>query len=106
MQKAKLFSLNWRDALHSVVVAFGSAFIVSLTELLSNGHIPASWVEIKPILVTSASATVAYIGKNFFTNSAGNLGQSEAKAPTTITVSQPESNKDLVTETTTTLTPK
>ena len=106
MQKAKFLSLNWKDAIHGVLVAFLGSIMYSLYDLLNSGKLPTTWADFKPILVSALVFTVGYIIKNFLSNSAGNFAQPESKAPTTVTIPQPESNKDVVEQTTTVLTPK
>lgn len=106
MQKAGFLKLNWRDAIHGVLVAFFGSLMYSVYDLLNSGKLPTTWGDFKPILVSALVFTLGYIIKNFLSNSAGNFAQTEAKAPATITIPQPESNKDIVTDTQTTSQPK
>ena len=102
-QKAGFLSINWRDAAYSVLMAFFGAFAAGIEQLINNGHIPTTWVELKPVVITAVGSAVGYILKNFFSNSAGNFAQTEAKAPTVVTIPKTESNATVVSETTTTI---
>lgn len=101
-QKASLLSINWRDAAYSVLMAFLGALIAGVEQLINNGHIPTTWVELKPVVITAIGSAVAYIAKNFFSNSAGNFAQSESKAPAVVTIPKAESNATIETITTVT----
>lgn len=106
MQKAKFLSLNWQDAIHGVLVAFFGSLMYGLYDILNSGKFPTTWAEFKPILISALVFTLGYIIKNFLSNSAGNFAQTENKAPTIVSIPQADSNKDIVTKTTTILTPK
>jgi len=75
--KAKLFKINFKDIALGSLMAFLSASLTGLYQLLSAGTLPSSFSEIKPVLIVGTAAFVAYIIKNFFTNSEGNLLKKE-----------------------------
>lgn len=104
MQKAKFLSLNWKDAIHGILVAFLGSLTYSVYDLLNSGKLPTTWADFKPILVSALVFTIGYIIKNFFSNSAGNFAQSEQKAPTIYSVPKPEANTDITVQQT--ITPK
>jgi len=106
MQKAKFLSLNWKDAIHGVLVAFFGSLMYSVYDLLSSGKLPTTWADFKPILVSALVFTVGYIIKNLFSNSAGNFAQSESKAPTIVELPQSQSNTDITVKQTITTEPK
>lgn len=106
MQKAKLFNINWRDALHGLITAVLGAFTTTAYDWVSNGQFPHSASDFKTIGGVAVAAGLSYIVKNVFSNSAGNFAQGESKAPTTVVIPQPESNKEVITETKTIITNK
>ena len=106
MQKAGLFKLNWRDALHGLITAVLGALTTATYDAISNGQLPHTASDFKTIGGVAAAAGLSYVIKNIFSNSAGNFAQGESKAPTMVVVPQPESNKEVITETKTTVTNK
>ena len=68
MKKANLFNLNWRDVLKGLIMAFISAVVTGVYQLIqTNGII--SWVTIKPVIVVGIGAGLSYLIKNYFSNS-------------------------------------
>lgn len=68
-QSATIFSLDWHDALKGFITAVLSSLITALYNGVIAGNFPDTWIEIKPILLVGLGAGLAYIIKNFFTNS-------------------------------------
>lgn len=75
---SKLFKLHIADFIKGAIVAALTAGATALAQYLNVGHIPTA-AEGKVILISSASALVAYLIKNFFTNSNGQIGEPEKK---------------------------
>jgi branched-subunit amino acid transport protein len=75
-EQSEYLKLHWRDVLKSFVMAFLSALIAGISLLLQKQDLP-NWLDIKILLTTSLSAAVAYIAKNLFTNSKGQLLKKE-----------------------------
>lgn len=69
MKSSKLFSLYWKDALKSLLIVIITAFITALYNAVQVGTIEFTWVFFKPIVFASISAGLAYIIKNWLTNS-------------------------------------
>ena len=76
--KSPLFTLNWKDALKAVIVAVITALVTGVYQLIQTGS-ELNMETLKPVLLTSVSAGLAYIIKNFFTNSDDKLLTSEKK---------------------------
>lgn len=67
-QEGHIFSLKWKDAVKGVIMSFLAAFLMSIYGVINSGGWPTNgqWQE---ALKIGATAFVAYILKNFFTNS-------------------------------------
>lgn len=78
MKNSKFFNLNWADLGKGLLIAFLTALLGGLLELLQAGTLPTTWVAFQPIFEVSLSAAVAYLLKNLFTNSSGELLKREA----------------------------
>ena len=79
MKKANLFNLNWRDVLKGLIMAFISAVVTGVYQLIqTNGII--SWVTIKPVIVVGIGAGLSYLIKNYFTNSTDQFATKENPA--------------------------
>lgn len=66
--KSKIFGINLKDIVKALVLAFLTAFLTGLYQLIQTGGV-ISWQTMQPILFTSVAAVLAYILKNFLTNS-------------------------------------
>ena len=66
--KSKFLTINKRDLVKSIQVAFVSTFIPTLVVVLNEGRLPLSedW---KMISLVTLGAWVSYIAKNWLTNS-------------------------------------
>jgi len=70
--KSKLFTLDWRDLVSGLFIAFLTAILTGIIELLGNG-VAFDWIHIKPVLIAGISATLAYLLKSLSTNSHNQL---------------------------------
>ena len=61
------FSLQWRDILKGVIIAFGTAFLAVLTQSLNSGTLP-TMVQLKVSALAGVSAIIVYLTKNFLTD--------------------------------------
>jgi hypothetical protein len=61
--------LNWKDVLKGFILAVLSALTVGLYQAVELGTIEFTWIFWNPIVMTSIGAGLAYLIKNFFTNS-------------------------------------
>lgn len=62
-QTSKLFSLNWQDALHGLIMAVGSAVLTAVYNSIQSGSITINWPTIGSV---ASIATVTYLLKKFF----------------------------------------
>lgn len=70
--KSKLFRLNWKDVATGLLIAFLTAFLTGIIELLQKGIFP-DWSAIKAALIAGICAALAYLIKSFATNSQDKL---------------------------------
>lgn len=48
--KSKLFTLDTRDLINGLIIAFLTAFLTGIIEILGNGAV-FTWVTLKPVLM-------------------------------------------------------
>lgn len=70
--KSKLFTLDTRDLINGLIVAFLTAIITGILEIMGNDAV-FNWVTLKPVLIAGISAALAYLLKSFSTNSHNQL---------------------------------
>lgn len=80
MKRSNFFNLNWADLGKGLLIAFLTAMLGGLLELIQAGTLPTTWVQFQPILELSLAASVSYLLKNLFTNSEGQLAKGEKSA--------------------------
>ena len=80
MKNSKFFNLNWADLGKGLLIAFLTALLGGLLELLQAGTLPTTWVAFQPIFELSLAAAVSYLLKNLFTNSEGQIAKGEKSA--------------------------
>lgn len=66
----KFLKLGMPDLLKGVIVAFLTALVTSVYTILQTGVLP-TLAELKVAAIAGLTAAVAYLIKNFFTNSEG-----------------------------------
>jgi hypothetical protein len=70
MKKSPLGKLNWRDALHSFLLAIAAAVITTLIQMYTKEPPQVDLTEIKNVAIITA---LSYIGKQLSQNSEGRL---------------------------------
>jgi hypothetical protein len=70
--KSRLFTLDWRDLINGLLIAFLTAFMTGTIDILNNGAV-FDWIHIKPVLIAGISAAAAYLLKSLSTNSKNQL---------------------------------
>jgi hypothetical protein len=70
--KSKLFTLDWRDLINGLLIAFLAALIDGIIKILGSG-VAFDWIHIKPVLIAGISAALAYLLKSLATNSRNQL---------------------------------
>ena len=66
--KSKLFTLDWKDFSRGLLIAFLTAVISGVIELLDTGAI-FTWLTMKPVIIAGISAALSYLLKCLATNS-------------------------------------
>lgn len=66
--KSKFLTLDWKDFSRGLLIAFLTAVISGIIEMLDIGTI-FTWVTIKPVLIAGVSGALAYLLKCLMTNS-------------------------------------
>jgi membrane protein implicated in regulation of membrane protease activity len=66
--KSRLFTLDTRDLINGLIIAFLTATLSGIIEIFGNGAV-FTWLTFKPVLIAGISAACAYLLKSFSTNS-------------------------------------
>lgn len=72
LMKSKLFTIDTRDLINGLFVAFLTAMLTGIIEILGNGAV-FTWVTLKPVLIAGISAALSYLIKSLATNSHNQL---------------------------------
>lgn len=70
--KSKFLTIDSRDLVNGLLIAFIAALISGIIELLGNGAV-FNWASFKPVLIAAASAALSYLLKSLATNSRNEL---------------------------------
>jgi len=70
--RSAFLKLNLRDFLKGLILAFITAIMTGIYELLQTGA-ALDWVTLKPVLMVSIAAALSYLIKNLFTNTDGQI---------------------------------
>lgn len=76
MNNSPFGKLNLRDLINGLVVAFLTASLTGLVQILDSGVLP-SLVELKSAGLAGVVASLAYLLKNLVTNSQGEMAKVE-----------------------------
>jgi hypothetical protein len=66
--KSKFLTLDLKDFLRGLLIAFLTALISGVIELLDTGAV-FTWLTLKPVLIAGVSGALAYLLKSLMTNS-------------------------------------
>lgn len=77
--KSKLFTVDTRDLINGLFVAFLTVLLTGIIEILGNGAV-FTWANIKPVLIAGVSAALSYLLKSLATNSRNQLFRREPAA--------------------------
>jgi hypothetical protein len=72
MMKSKIFTLDSRDLINGLIVAFLTVLLSGLIEILGNGT-DLNLHTLKPVIIAGISAALSYLLKNLVTNSRNQL---------------------------------
>jgi hypothetical protein len=78
MVKSTFLSLNAKDFIKSLIMAFITALVTGIYQLFQSGS-AFNWVTIKPVLFVAIGAMFSYLLKNYLTNSGDQLLTPEKK---------------------------
>jgi hypothetical protein len=68
---SNFFALNWMDLLKGLLVAVIGAILTGIYEAITAGSLTWTWAFFQPIMLTGVAAGIAYLIKNFLSNSSG-----------------------------------
>jgi len=74
---SELFSLNGKDLIKGLIIVVLTAIITGVITVLQTPNFVITWAVFKPVFVSGITAGLAYLLKNFITNSSGQIGKSE-----------------------------
>jgi len=66
--KSKLFTLDYRDILSGLLIAFLTAILTGIIDMLQRGA-AFDWLTLKPVLIAGICAALSYLLKCLATNS-------------------------------------
>lgn len=67
--KSGFLNLNWVDLTKGLLVAVIGAILTAVYQAIEAGTLAWTWAFWQPIVLTGLGAGIAYLIKNFFTNS-------------------------------------
>ncbi len=70
--KSPLFTLDWRDMINGLLVAFIAAVLTGIIDILQKGAV-FDWPAIKVVLIAGLIAALSYLLKSMATNSRNQL---------------------------------
>ena len=74
--KSKLGTLDYRDILNGLLIAFLAAMIDGIIKILNSGAV-FDWPHLKPVVIAGISAALSYLLKSLMTNSRNQLFRKE-----------------------------
>ena len=76
--KSKFLTLDLKDFLRGLLIAFLTAVITGVIELLDTGAV-FTWLTFKPVLIAGVSSALAYLLKCLMTNSQDQMFKREPR---------------------------
>jgi hypothetical protein len=76
--KSKFLTLDLKDFLRGLLIAFLTAVISGIIELLDTGTV-FTWLTLKPVLIAGVSGALAYLLKCLMTNSQDQMFKREPR---------------------------
>lgn len=76
--KSKFFTLDWKDFSRGLLIAFLTAVITGVINILDAGAI-ITWITIKPVIIAGISAALSYLLKCLATNSQDQMFKREPR---------------------------
>jgi hypothetical protein len=76
--KSKFLTIDTRDLLHGLVMAFLTSLLAGIIEMLNKGVV-FDWPTLQPVLIAGISAALSYLLKCLLSNSRNQLFTREAR---------------------------
>ena len=76
--KSKFLTLDWKDLLRGLLIAFLTAALTGVINLLDTGAV-FTWITLKPVLIAGISAALSYLLKCLATNSQDQMFKREPR---------------------------
>ena len=76
--KSKFFTLDWKDFSRGLLIAFLTAVITGVINILDTGAV-FTWITLRPVLIAGISAALSYLLKCLATNSQDQMFKHEPK---------------------------
>lgn len=76
--KSKLFTLDWKDLSRGLLIAFLTAVLTGIINILDTGAV-FTWMTLKPVLIAGISAALSYLLKCLATNSQDQMFKREPR---------------------------
>lgn len=73
---SSIFTINWKDAGEGLLVAFLTAFLGGISQAVNDGALP-TLDQLKVSALAGLAAGVAFLLKQFLTNSTGQIAKAE-----------------------------
>jgi hypothetical protein len=70
--KSRLFTLDYRDILNGILIAFLTAILTGIIDMLQRGAV-FDWTSLKPVMIAGICAALSYLLKCLATNSHNQL---------------------------------
>ena len=76
--KSKFLTLSWKDFLRGLLIAFLTAVLTGVINILDAGAV-FTWVTVKPVIIAGISAALSYFLKSLATNSQDQMFKREPR---------------------------
>lgn len=76
--KSKFFTLDWKDFSRGLLIAFLTAVLTGVINILDTGAVFA-WASLRPVLIAGISAALSYLLKCLATNSQDQMFKREPR---------------------------
>jgi len=76
--KSKFLTIDTRDILHGFIMAFLTALLTGIIDILQKGAV-FDWPSLKPVIIAGVSAALSYLLKCLLSNSHNQLLTREPK---------------------------
>ena len=78
LMKSKFLTLDWKDFTRGLLIAFLTAIITGIINILDAGAV-FTWYTLRPVIIAGISAALSYLLKCLATNSQDQMFKREPK---------------------------